>query len=418
MNSKLSVLTVILVTFATSATADIPEVEVTPQNVTQNLSAGHEHYRQFTFENLDDEDKVYNMTFQDTGNWEFSPNRFNINASGTTTVNATYFSDVEGWSNVTVPTRYFYNGTANDFDGPTLDLETKTEYLPTEIQVEVFDNSFRFQLGQKATSVFRVNNSGSETAYNISIAASNNTALESTGRFDLRPDEYRIIRYNVSVPMPEENKTEATNQTYEFDVKAAGDNVESTGFTAYVRIPFKQYKQEEQAKSVLEQIMSSKEKLEEFCGQYEESVLCGGDVVKYRNNTVYVNKTPRANVTLTNETIEDLNNLEDLSTDRVRELEHRLGLTQNTIRNQNNKTRTTLENKFEDMEERNREQTRAIRNLTEFMREEEREEDRIRSRNQLIKFILLVVGVLAAIIYGIYRGFKRFQRKHSGEVIA
>ncbi len=410
MDNRVLFAAAFLLAFTGSAAADVPEVTVSPNLLTKNWSAGHEHRAEFTFENNDTGDRVLNMTVPDTKYWNITPNKFDINASSTYTVEAVFYGESQNKIGQELNSTYYYGGSDNDFSGPALQTTVDLFYRSTSVTVQPFRRTFQdMELGESASSVFRVENTGNETAYNVEVNGSENVELGKTGQFNLTSGEAVIVRYNVTIPTPETNKTAATNQTYTFDVEASAANSEISSFSAEAFVPFKQYDSIKKQKDVIEQL----QKIQQFCQQdeNEDLAICGSDVVKYRNRTKIINNTPQANVTLTEDELRSLKTIANKTDLGIENLVHRMKLQQNTIRHEQNQTRQVLKDIASELKERNRQQASKIRDLNQSLTRvyhEEQQEDKRRGFWGTVQAAVLGFLIISS---GIYVGVQKLNER-------
>lgn len=352
-----------LVLFASTAVAQVPQLNVVPDGVTRNVSAYNQHEFEFSFTNQDSSRKIYNVTLENTSYLSWERNKFNLNASQTRTVNASFYTENITSINDTLISSYKYSGSDNDFSGPNISIEVSTFYRNTSISVTPFEKSFELQFGKTDSSVFRVENTGNETAFNVTVEGED--IVFGKSGFDVQPGEDVLVQYNVSIPKPESNATAATNQTYSRTVQVSGENFNETRFSASVFVPFKQYDTNEKEQSLVNQFI-------EFCSDptHQDSIICSDkQIVEYRNRTKVIYRTPQANVTLNASTIRALKDLSNATTDTFRDILQRVRLQQNTFRSQLQKTRSNFSENLGEVENETQQNTRMIRSLNETINE-------------------------------------------------
>lgn len=363
-----------------------------PDGVDRNVSAYNRHEFEFSFTNQDSSKKIYNVTLENTSYLTWERNRFNLNASQTRTVNASFYTENITSINEVLESNYKYSGSANDFSGPNISIEVSTFYRNTSISLTPFEKRFELQFGESDSSVFRVENTGSETVFNVTVDAED--VEFSRNSFDVPPGEDVLVQYNVSIPKPEDNATAATNQTYSRTVHVSGENFNETGFTASVFVPFKQYDTDEAEEEAIDTLI-------QFCRDNPEAKICSGEqIVKWRNNTETVYRTPKANVSLNLSTILALKDLSNATTDTFQDILQRVRLQQNTFRSQLQKTRSNFSENLGEVEEETQQNTRMIRSLNETINEYgERQLQEARNRT-----FWMQLGVGIIVLYLVGRG--------------
>lgn len=384
--------------FSAISLAQVPEFNVVPDGVDRNLSAYNDHEIEFSFTNLDSSREIYNVTLENTSYLSWNENRFNLNASQTRTVNASFYTENITSVNDSLGSSYKYSGSDNDFSGPNISIEVSTSYRNTSVDLSTFGSDFELQFGESDTSVFRFRNTGNETAFNVSLEAEGITFDRGSG-FDVPAGEDTLVQYEVSIPKPEENATAATNQTYQRTVSVSGENFNETEFSASVFVPFKQYDTDEAEREAVETLV-------QFCSDNPESNICSGEqIVRYRNNTETVYRTPEANVSLTEEDLTSLKVLANTRSEDYRDILQRVRLQQNTFRSELNKTRSNFSENLNQVEAESEENTEMIRSLNQTIVENnERELQEARNRTfwmqlGVLILVLAVIGKLGWFVY-------------------
>ena len=383
-----------LIFFSAVSVAQVPEFNVVPDGVDQDVSAYNSHEFEFSFTNQDSSQAIYNVTLENTSYLSWERNRFNLNASQTRTVNASFYTENITTINETLESSYKYGGSDNDFSGPNISIQVSTFYRNTSVSLTPFEKDFELQFGESDSSVFRVENNGSETAFNVSVDAED--VEFSRSGFDVPPGEDVLVEYNVSIPKPEENATAATNQSYEKAVRVSGENFNETEFTASVFVPFKQYDTQEAEQSLVNQFI-------EFCSDPEngDSIICSDkQIVEYRNNTETVYRTPRSNISLTVDQIMALKELSNSTTETFRDILQRVRLQQNTFRSELQKTRSNFSSSLDEVENETQANTRMIRSLNSTINEYGKRQLQ-EARNRTF-WMQLGVGLL--VLFGVAKG--------------
>jgi len=405
----------LLLSLTASAAADVPEVVVTPQNFADNLSANQEHKTEFEFYNNDSEQKVINFSISDSEHIDWEENHFNISAGATRTVNATIFKKREGRFNQSFDPIYYYEGADNSFDAPRIRFNVSTYYRNTSIALEAFEDSFTAKLGEQVSSVFKINNSGTETGFNISVEREGNVTFDTRDGFDLKDGESRIVKFNVTVPVPETNRTAATNQTYNYNISVSGENFERKEFGVDVFVPFKQYNTTVQGQTIAERWLELEKKRLDYCRSVEfESAICKDQFTVTKNNTEYINRTPESNLTLTQpevKALKELSNTTGVGYDRIVERVKKL---QNTIRYQQSQTSENLTRIAERQNEQISENREMIQGLNSTLRRS-LQQDRRQQQNR--SFWSNVRGAFFALVILSLGGWKAYkiQSKRSSD---
>jgi len=379
-----------LVLFSGVSAAQVPQLNVVPDGVDRNVSAYNQHGFEFSFTNQDSSRKIYNVTLENTSYLTWDRQKFNLNASQTRTVNASFYTENITTINESLSSSYKYSGSDNDFSGPNISIEVSTFYENTSVSVSAFEQDFELQFGESDSSVFRVENTGNETAFDVTVEGED--VEFSRSGFDVAPGEDVLVQYNVSIPKLEENATAATNQTYERAVRVSGENFNETEFTASIFVPFKQYDTQEAERSLVDRFT-------EFCMENPDSVICSDkQIVKYRNRTEYVNNTTFYRANFTEEQLEALQVLANTRSEDYQDILQRVRLQQNTFRSQLEKTRSNFSENLGEVGDETQQNTRMIRSLNETINEYgERQLQEARNRTFWMQ---LGVGILVFYLIG------------------
>jgi len=394
MIRQVSVFFLAAVLFASTAAAQVPEFNVVPNTVDEDLSAYNQHDLEFTFTNPDSRD-IFNVTLENRSYLSWDTNDFRLNSSETETINASFYTENVTTFNDTLTSTYRYNGSDNDFDGENISIEVSTFYENTSVNVSSFGSSFELQFGESDSSVFRIRNTGSEDAFGIELEADDISFDRSDG-FSVPAGEDVLVQYDVSIPKPDDNATEATNRTYEREVTVSGENFNETGFTADVFVPFKQYDAETAQNNFADRFV-------QFCEDYPDSNFCTGEqIVKYRNNTEVVNNTPVYTANLSEDTKEALRVLANTRSEDYQDILSRVKLQQNTFRSELEATRSNFSESLNENEKEIQRNTQMVRSLNQSIVENNRAElSQAKSRTFWVQF-----GVLILILYVFGRGVR------------
>lgn len=405
-----SLLLVLFVMFSGLAVAQVPELSVSPSTIDESFAAPGSHNVVLDFRNQGSS-RIYNVTLEDTEWLNWSVNRFDVNSSSMRNVTGVLSTERPRRINETFEVLYYWNESnstglsTNSSYYPDIVFQVETFYPETSVSANAFQTDFELQFDEVDSSVLSVDNQGNETAYNVTLNGSD-VSFESSG-FELPGGDDRLVRFNVSLPKPEENATAATNQSYTRTVTVSGPNFQEQSFNISVFVPYKQYDTEEQEEDLLEGVLSSRQEILEFCSnpKVQDSFLCGGQIVEYRNRTEYVYRTPKSNETLNESTILALEKLanqettgENLTRQELRNMSRRLA--QQLKKNQN----TT-------------EQMLEIYNQTRQAEVEEAEKrtELAQTRTMMIGVVTVVI-LLAALIGGAFFLFKKLSNRGNDEV--
>ena len=326
-----------------SSVSAVPDLSIEPSSVdrtgNQSLYANQENRIDLTFVNEDSDEKIFDVSpassgFVDNENVsvKFSETGFNVSAGENKTIQAiietarpTNFSDSS-------PVIYEYNTSegmkTNSSKFPELSFDVETEYEATNISLNVLKDSFEAGFNESKESTFVIENIGSEEAYEVNISGMD--AKFESNDFSVSEGDYRNVDFSVKIPLPDENKTNSTNQTYTRNVTVSGANFGSKQFQVDVFVPFKDYMEDEQDRQ--QQFIEDLRELQEFCNE-EENVdlpLCGGEIVEYRNNTEVVTKNPTFD-DLSTEEILEIANVSDVSPEEYDNLRNRVNVLQRNI---------------------------------------------------------------------------------------
>jgi hypothetical protein len=373
--------------------AQVPEFNVVPDTVDEDLAAHVQHDLEFTFTNQDSTEDIYNVTLENTSYLSWEPNDFRLNASQTRTVNASFYTENITSINDSLSSSYRYNGSDNAFEGENISIEVSTFYRNTSVNLSAFEKEFELDFGETDSSVFRVRNTGGEDAFNLSLEGEDISFDRDPG-FTVPEGDDVLVQYDVGIPLPEEDATEATNQTFNRTVQVSGENFNTTSFNVSVFVPFKQYDTEEAERSLVDQFI-------EFCSDPEnrDSVICSDEqIVEYRNNTEYVNNTPVYEANLTEEEKNALRVLANTRNEDYQDILDRVKLQQNTFRTELEQTRGNFSENLDQVESETEENTVMIRSLNDSINEYgERQMQEARNRTFWMQ---LGVGILVLAILG------------------
>jgi len=324
--------------FVSTGVAQVPEFNVVPDTVDEDLSAYNEHELEFTFSNQDSED-IHNVTVENTSYLSWSEYSFDLNGSESRTVNATFYSENITDFNETLTTEYGYSGSDNRFSGENISVQVSTFYENTSVNVSELKNSFELEFGESDSSAFTVDNVGSEGAFEIELQGEDISFSRDSG-FRVNEGEDALVQFDVSIPKPDENATEATNQTYTRTVSVSGPNFNDTSFEVDVFVPFKQYDAETAEEEFGDRFF-------EFCQNFPDSTICSDEKFEIENQTTVVNETEVISANISKETEEALQILAQTRSEDYQDILNRVKLQQNTFRSSFNDLEQNTSEKFE-----------------------------------------------------------------------
>ena len=391
----------VLILFASAGAGQVPDLNVVPDQVGANVSAYNSHGFEVTFSNQDSTQSIHNVTVENTSYLSWSDYSFDLAPAGSKTVNASFYTENITTFNESIRTEYGYAGSDNRFNGPNISFNISTYYEETTVNLSTFETEFELEFGESDSSVFTVKNTGSERAFNVSLEGEDIEFARDSG-FDIPPGEDVLVEYNVSIPLPEEDATEKTNQTYVRTVNVSGENFNETSFESSVFVPFKQYDTQEEERSLVDQFI-------EFCSNPEnsDSIICSDrQIVRYENNTETVYRTPEANISLTIEEIRALKELSNTTTEKYQDILHRVRLQQNTFRSELEATRSNFSESFGDVEnatEANRAMIRNVNQTVNEFGEEEMQEEENRTFWMMLTFAVVFLAVLGKGSWFVYQ---------------
>lgn len=357
--SKKTVISLIFLIGMVSSVAGVPQLEVSPTNYTGvngTLDANRNHQLPFEFYNNGSEE-IVNVTTPDSSFLDFERDKFDLDPNERKTVDATIFTRTPTQVRENVTFEYKYNDTSGNesqirFDRnsyPKVLFDFSTEWVNTEISFRTYESEFNLSLDETESTVFKLDNDGQETAYNIDVQGSDYVEILGTKKLNLTntTDEIIEIRYGIPKPDDEEEATALTNQTYRPTVTISGDNFESTQFRANVFVPFKEYDNIRTQEDLLDDLNN----ILEFCQDNPQAPLCGGKLNVTDGNETQDNIT----VNKYNLTEDESQALQLLLEEEIGQsknytvLRNRIELLSNRVESQNSQTRNNLTRNLNDV---------------------------------------------------------------------
>lgn len=415
------------ISFSVSA---VPDLSIEPSDVdrtgNKSLYVGQENRVDLTFVNEDSDEKIFDVSPESSGfvnnenvSIRFSENGFNISAGENKTIQAIIETERPTTFSDSSPVIYEYNSSdgmrTNSSKFPELSFNVETEYERTNVSLDVLKDSFEAGFNESRESTFVIENTGSERAYDINISGQD-AEFESNG-FGVPEGDYRNVDFSVKIPLPDENRTEATNQTYNRSVTVSGANFGSREFQVEVFVPYKDYMEDENERQ--KEFIEDLRELQEFCNQ-EENVdlpLCGGEIVEYRNNTEIVTKNPTFD-DLSTEEILEIANVSDVSPEEYDRLKNRVNVLQRNINEMKesvngdvSQLNETQRRRYERIEEALEERNKRLNETAQIRQERVRFE-----KNVFYGF--MGVGFLTLLGVGGVKGFKYMKSDDMEEFVA
>lgn len=405
------------------ATAQTPELQVEPnslnwteQNNNSTVSANRDHSVQFNFSNPHENKTIYNVTLEDQSFITWNETGFDINNSSYRNVSADIFLPTPTYleGNMTVP--YKYNNTiGNDseitFDKnyyPFLEFALETYWIETELETDTFDTEFTANLSEERSSVFKLENVGSETAYNVSLGGEY-LSFDTGDGFNVTKTEDKFVSFQVVIPKPSDagEATSATNQTYNTSIEVSGDNFNSTEIPVSVYVPFHNYTEDEEIGST-DELGSLFEDFQSYCR--EDPGRCNITETVVRNQTVNQTVVKYRESNLTKEEIQALKDLSNTTTRGEEATRERVDLLKHAVLNE-------LEGLNESMQERlstaikEAERAQRIANQTNNtvyseIEQENRQEESAQRVGIMMAVAFLVISLFVAIGYAGYKWVK------------
>lgn len=415
MRKILSVL--LLFCFVGSAVAQAPQIDVRPNPVDKSVFVDERSKVDVTFENLDNQDKVINLTLPSTEylSWK-NPEKFNISAGGrkTKTAYVNESAPPEIIRNDTVVYPFKYNSssgiTFNKNDYPKQNWSINSSYPPTSISFDTLTTNFRVQLGEIDSGFFAINNlNGNYKAYDVQFKGKYIHKFSDEG-FNIPAGDEKNIQYYVKIPKPSNSveATKATNQTYETSVTIQGENFNQTSFPVSIEVPYKDYSQNFQ-KGDFGGLFES---FQSFCNNNPSECNITDTVV--RNNTVVKNRTVPVESNLTKEQIAKLVKIAEKGAGNTEQIRQEINLLKTLVKDRFQ----SFEQELNDAQQRAREAEREANRTRALLRElqQERQQSR-KSASQA--FIMLFIGtIFGGFLIGIgYFGWKYYKRQQDFRVI-
>lgn len=417
--SKAVVLTLFLLAWAGAVAGKPPVLEVSPGtvNMTGNntVSANRDHNVTLTFTNKDSRRPIYNVTLPEKDYVSWSDQRFNLNISEARNITATIHTPVPAsvndrftWNktgdNERDPIQYFYNDTSGNESRitynaeyfPPLHFRLETYRIQTEVDTAALSNQFNLSFNEKDQSVFQIDNTGRETAYNISFKAED-IEFQLDDGFNLSRGEDTVVSYTIELPRPEENATQATNRTYNRTITVRGDNFPAQEIELSVFVPYKDYGEDPKNESIDPILREFKEYCQTTgnCSRIREVV--------YKNRTVYKNKTFVNQANFSNATEAAIRQLADNELEDDKETRQRIDLMKhrfsNDIQSLNRSMRRMLRKAINESEQAQELAEEAKQTNEQEYREEKQQARNVQQQATYLLAALLVAGLLLAAGY-------------------
>lgn len=419
-NARYTVLAAIVTVLLlqTQAVAAVPELAVTPETIdrtdNQSIPANVGHPVNVTFTNQNDTKTIYNVTLPDRPWLSWSRNIFDLNASTSRIVTATVTPQEAGTITDQFDIPYRYNQTGLNesqfgrswqltFDKnfyPSMQVMVDAHYRNTTVELTSLDEAFTLKLGEQGESVFKITNTGDETAYDIRLSG-DNLSFDKADGFDIAPGDETLIPFTVTIPRPQINPSEATNTTYQPTIQITGQNINDTTFPVTVTVPYQNFTTVEEEEQDIDSLL---DQFKEFC---ETNNCSAVQRTVYRNRTVYVNQTPVYEANLTEDQMQVLANLTEIQTENWEAVRDE----QNLLKQSVNTRIENLTTELNELEQRNERETRQLRRAIKSLNQTVAQKQQLEVQRQqdtsrlgwAIVILLAVLGVIATIYYVVTR---------------
>jgi hypothetical protein len=403
----------ICILYAITAAAAAPELNVAPTTVewTDNRSVpvNIDQTLQYNITNENDTKRIYNVSLPRRPWLQWSANQFDLNTSETRVVNATITPQQAGTITGQFNVAYKYNQTGLNeseygqswqmtFDKnsyPTLQFMIDAYYRHTSIALASLDYAFTLDLGEEGSSVFKITNTGNETAYDIHLTGENLSFDKSDG-FNVSAESQTLVPFSATIPRPRTNPSRATNTTYRPTITVSGRNLNQTMLPVNVTVPYKNYTEVEEDD---QDISSLLDKFEEFC---ETNNCSAVQETVYRNRTVYVNQTPIYDANLTPEMRATLANLTALQTENWQAVRDRQRLMKQAINAQFANVTTEINRMQREHERETRRLRSTIQSLNRTIAAERETETRQQRQSSTVALVIFGLVLLLLLAVGTY----------------
>ena len=415
--NKALFLSSILILLVALGSANVPGLEASPGefNFSGNESIDANRDTQISLDvvNQNESQKIYDITLenQDWITWNNSVNgslEFDLNESQGREVSGTINPPTPDTINESLEISYRYNNSgditqdSNYF--PQVDFFVESDWVQTEVGTQIFEDSYEIDLDEERNSVFRIENLGDETAYNVTGVGEYIEIQDS--KFDVEDD--RIVDFSMQIPKPDDSEvaTNMTNKTYETGIRIEGDNFESKNIPINLTVPYNEYEPEIEQNGSLGKLFDS---FEEYCRNNAEA--CNITETVYENRTVEVNNTPVYQANLTEEQRDALRNLskEELEQDNAVRGEVQLNrqLINTMIENFNATLQDRTTKALEESQKAQNQSEMTQRLIQEELDQREQRREQASSRGTIALILFLVLAGLGGGIFGVYKLLNR-----------
>ena len=407
-----------LLAFVGSAVAQAPQIDVRPDPVNESVFVDDPTDVDVTFENLDNQKEVINLTLPSTDYLSWSDSeKFNISAGGlkTKTAVVNVSAPPERIDNDVLTYPFKYNDSDGDItfnknDYPEQNWTVNSSYPNVSIDFDTLTTNFQNELGESDSGFFAINNlDGEHKAYDIEFTGQYIHKFSDEG-FDIGSGEEANVEYFVKVPKPDDPQeaTDATNQTYETSVTIQGENFDQTSFPVSIEVPYNDYSNDFE-KGDFGGLFDS---FQSFCRNNPSECNITDTVTE--TETVIKNRTVPVESNLTKEQVADLIEIAEKGAGETDDIKSEINLLKTLTKDRFQ----SFEQELNDAQERAREAEREANRTKALLKdlEEEREQSReSASQTFVMMFIGLIFGGL--LIGGGFFGWKIYKRQRDFRVI-
>lgn len=267
----------------------VPEIVDPEERVNDTeleITGEDEHDFQFTIINDHDEYAIENLTLDDSDFFELEDDNFTVENNSEKVVEGVYTIEDERSINESVSFTYGYDTVGGIDSGqerdnqtvPYVDFVVDSRFEETSLEVDILSSDDEVELDENAEFLLAVENTGSATAFNVSLEDDELYDV-SPETFELESGDVEVVEGNWSLDRPEDDEeaTEKTDQTHEREFSFEGENVVDGDFGLEVFVPFEDFTEETTQDDLIETLRE----LQEFCQkeENEDLPLCGGEVI-------------------------------------------------------------------------------------------------------------------------------------------
>lgn len=412
--SSKALVSLVLLTLVPLASADVPQLEVEPRNYTGvngTIDANRESQAEYSFLNNGTEE-IINVTTPDTEYLDFEKDKFDLDPGERKFFDATIFTRTPTQVEDNLSISYKYNDTSGSeseitFDRnsyPKIFFDFSSEWVRTSLSLTTYEDSFELQLDEVESSVFKMENIGSETAYSVEILTNEYVDVVDYSVMNLSNTSDNIveIEYSVQRPDDEEEATEMTNRSYEPEITVRGANFPSKNFSSIIDVPFKEYDEIRTQEDLAQDLQN----FVDFCRDNPDAPICTGQINVTEDDEENETKQPVNHYNLTEKervALESLLNREIQQSKNYSVLLNRIELLKDRVEVQNSNTRENTDENLQNVTQALKDVAETQRRLAEEQEQENKQEQSQQQFGQLIALILLISGVTGGGIFVLIR---------------